>query len=251
MLTEEDFHKFTKFRIRAMGDRLREMVEDPTYDSWTFEERMKELIDAEDAARQSRKVAKLSREARFKQPGACIEDVLYLPGRNIGRDRVARWAECRWVEDREVMVMISRSGCGKSYIAQALGNAACRRLIRTRYTRLQDVCDDLNRSRVAGDGTYYERMDDYKTVPFLIVDDFLTTPVATQNAVDLFEIMEARENRRATLIASQLEPNEWYLRIEGELMADSILNRIATAARYVDLEGPNMREYLASQRKDE
>ena len=94
-------------------------------------------------------------------------------------------------------------------------------------------------------------MDDYKTVPFLIVDDFLTTPVATQNAVDLFEIMEARENRRATLIASQLEPNEWYLRIEGELMADSILNRIATAARYVDLEGPNMREYLASQRKDE
>ena len=93
-------------------------------------------------------------------------------------------------------------------------------------------------------------MDRLKNVQMLIIDDFMTTPIGTKNAVDLFEIMEAREGRRATLIASQLEPNEWYLRIEGELMADSILNRIATAARYVDLEGPNMRKYLAERRKE-
>ena len=97
--------------------------------------------------------------------------------------------------------------------------------------------DDLNRCRAAADGSYYQRMDAYKTVQLLIVDDFMTTPVTTQNVVDLFEIMEAREGRAATLIASQLEPNEWYLRIEGELMADSILNRVATGARYIDLTG--------------
>ena len=76
----------------------------------------------------------------------------------------------------------------------------------------------------------------------------MTTPITTQNAVDLFEIMEARESLAATPVASQLEPNEWYLRIEGELMADSILNRIATGARYIDLEGPNMREYFAKKK---
>ena len=108
----------------------------------------------------------------------------------------------------------------------------------------------LTKHSAAADGSYYLHMDAYKTVQLLIVDDFMTTPVTTQNAVDLFEIMEAREGRAATLIASQLEPNEWYLRIEGELMADSILNRVATGARYVDLDGPNMREYLARQ-KDE
>ena len=75
-------------------------------------------------------------------------------------------------------------------------------------------------------------------------DDFLTTPRGTQDAIDLFEIAEAHENRRATMVASQLEPNEWYLRIEGELVADSTLNRIATRARYLDVEGPNMREWL-------
>ena len=92
-------------------------------------------------------------------------------------------------------------------------------------------------------------MDEYKTVRLLIIDDFMTTPIETRNAIDLFEIMEAREHRRATLIASQLEPNEWYPRIEGELMADSILNRIATGARYIDLDGPNMREYLAKEKE--
>ena len=249
MLTEEDFDLFRQFRVKAMGDKLREMVDDPSYDEMTFEERMKVLIDAEASARRDRKVAKLVREARFKLPSACVEDVLYLKGRKLSKDRVLRWAECSWVDDCEVMVIISRTGCGKSFLSQALGNAACRRLIPTRYVRLADMFDALNRARAArGDGLYWTRLDAFKTVPLLILDDFMTTPVSTQNAIDLFEIMEAREGRCATIIASQLEPNEWYLRIEGELMADSILNRIATGARYVDLDGPNMREYFARRR---
>lgn len=248
MLSEEDFDLFRQFRVKAMGDRLREMVDDPSCDEMTFEERMKVLLDAEASARRDRKVAKLVREARFKLPSACVEDVLYLQGRKLSKDRVLRWAECSWVEDCEVMVIISKTGCGKSYLSQALGNAACRRLIPTRYVRLSDMFDELDRARVIGDGSYYQRMDALKSVQLLILDDFMTTPIATQSAVELFEVMESREGRKATIVASQLEPNEWYLRIEGELMADSILNRIATGARYVDLDGPNMREYMAGQR---
>ena len=93
-------------------------------------------------------------------------------------------------------------------------------------------------------------MDRLKTVKLLIVSDFMTTPISTQDAANLFEIMEAREGRQATLIASQLEPEEWCLRIEGELMADSILKRIATASRYLDIEGQNMREYFAEQKAE-
>ena len=225
MLTEEHFELFRQFRIKAMGDKLREMVEDESYDRFTFEEKMEMLIDAEAAARRERKVAKLA------------------------KDRINRLARCEWIGESEVVVVISKTGCGKSFVVQALGNAACRRLIPVRYTRLADICDDLNRARAAKDGSYFEKMDAYKSVALLLVDDFMTTPISTQNSVDLFEIMEAREGRRATVIASQLEPNEWYLRIEGELMADSILNRIATGARYIDLEGPNMREYFAKKRR--
>ncbi len=232
-----------------MGDKLREMVDDASYDKFTFEEKVGMLLDAESSARRDRKVAKYVKQAGFKTPSACIEDVVYLPDRTLNKDRIARYAGCEWVERCEVMVIISKTGGGKSFLCQALGNAACRKLIRVRYTRLADICEDLNRARAAGDGSYYELMDELKTVPLLIIDDFMTTPIATQNAVDLFEIMEAREKLCATLIASQLEPNEWYLRIEGELMADSILNRIATGARYIDLEGPNMRDYFAKKKQ--
>lgn len=156
MLSEEHFEMLTRFRVRAMGDKLREMVEDDAYDRHAFEERMEMLMEAEASARRDRKVAKLVHEACFKLPSACVEDVVYLKDRRLSRDRVARLAACDWVE-------------------------AC-------------------------------------------------------------------EGRAATLIASQLEPNEWYLRIEDELMADSILNRIATGARYIDLDGPNMREYFAKRK---
>lgn len=248
MLSEEHFEMLTRFRVKAMGDRLREIVEDESYDAYTFEEKMEMLIEAEASARRDRKVARLVRQASFKTPAACVEDVLYLPGRTLSKDRVLRLAECAWVEAAETVVVISKTGCGKSFLVQALGNAACRRLFQVRYTRLADICDELNRARISGGHGYYRAMDALKEVELLIVDDFMTTPIATQNSIDLFEIMEARENRRATVIASQLEPNDWYLRIEGELMADSILNRIATRARYIDLDGPNMREYFARQR---
>ena len=248
MLTEEDFARFTEFRIRAMGERLREMCEDEAYDSWSFEEKVKEMIDAEVAARRDRKVTKLVRQASFKDPSACVEDVIYLPERKLSKDRVVRLAECGWVENDEVVVVISKTGCGKSYLVQSLGNAACRKLMATRYVRLADLCAELNQARIAADGSYFELMDSFKSVRLLIIDDFLTTPIESMNCVDLFEILEAREGRRATIIASQLEPNEWYLRLEGAVIADSILGRVASACRYLDIDGPNMRKWLAENR---
>ena len=189
------------------------------------------------------------RDARFKAPGACVEDVIYMPERKLSKDRVNRLAECGWVESDEVLVVISKTGAGKSFLSQTIGNAACRRLMPTRYVRLADMCAELNRARLAGDGSYYEAMDRLKAVKLLIIDDFLTTPIETVNVVDLFEVLEAREGRRATLIASQLEPNEWYLRLEGEVIADSILGRVASACRYLDIYGPNMRRWLAENRQ--
>ena len=248
MLTEEDFAKFKEFRVTAMGNKLREIIDDPAYDLKTFEEKVKEMIDAQVMAKTTNKIQKLNKSAGFKLPNACVEEIVYLPERTLSKDRITRLATCKWVEDNEVVAIISKTGCGKSYIAQALGNAACRNLYSVRYRRLADIFADLNQARIACDGSYYEKIDEYKRVKVLIMDDFLTTPITTENAIDLFEILEAREQTGATLIASQLEPNEWYLRIEGELMADSILGRTGSTARYLDIDGPNMREYFAKKR---
>jgi len=249
MLTEEHFGLFTKYRVTAMGAKLREIIEDSTYDKMTFEEKIEAMIDAEIEARYNRKVDALCKKAGFKQKDACIEEISYLEGRTLSKDRMLRFSECSWIDERDNVIVLSSSGGGKSFVAQALGNAACRKEKTVLYRRFADLLRDLDIARV--NGNYYKTMDDVAEVELLIIDDFFTTPVSERGIIDLFEIMEAREGRGSTLLASQIDPAEWYLRIEAEVMADSILNRIVKRARIIDIEGPNMREYLAQKRAKE
>lgn len=247
MLTEEDFRLFTKWKMGAFGEKLREICEDDAYDALTFEEKVRLCIDAQAEARTNNRIAKMCREARFKQRDACVEDIVYLPGRSLSKDRVTRLAGCAWVDAMENLVIISETGGGKSYLAQALGVAACRRQHSVRYVRLNDMCRELTVAR--SEGELYPAIDRLAKVDLLIIDDFFTTPVEDgRNIVDLFEILEAREGRGSTMIASQLEPDQWYLRINEDLCADSILNRIVEHARFVDIKGPNMRDWLAKQK---
>jgi DNA replication protein DnaC len=249
MLTEEHFELFTKYKIRAMGDKLREIVEDCAYDNKTFEERIELMLEAEMDARYSRKVERLAKIAGFKQRGACVEDIVYIEGRSLNRDRIARFAKCDWVADHDNVVIISRTGGGKSYISQALGNAACRAEHSVIYRRLADLLRDLDIARTNGE--FYSEMDRVAGVELLILDDFFTTPVSERGIIDLFEILEAREGQRSTMFASQIDPAEWYLRIDAEVIADSILNRITKRARFIDIEGPNMREFMEERRRSE
>lgn len=247
MLGEEEFALFTKWRVGAFGRKLREIAESEECDGLTFEEKIGMCIEAELEARDNRKIEKAVREARFKLRTACVEEIYYLPDRSLTRDRIARLASCAWVEARENLVIISESGGGKSCVAQALGVSACRGLHTVRYARLNDMFREINVAR--SEGSLYDALDRFSKPGLLILDDFFTTPVENPlNAVDLFEILEAREGRGSTLIASQLEPDQWYLRINSDLCADSILSRVVEHARFLDIKGPNMREYTAKQK---
>lgn len=249
MLAEEEWALFKQMRVGVMGQRAREICNDPEWAGAPLEDVLREMPMAQVASKEDNKRRRLMSSAKFKIPGACLEEMICLPERKLDKSYISGLADCRWVEGREVIVIIATSGCGKSYLAQALGVAACRELHSVAYSRLQGVCGELNMGRIADDGSYYDSIDRFKRAEVLIVDDFLATPISTANSIDLFETMEAREGTGAAMIATHLEPEQWYLRIEGELMADSILNRLATGARYIDIEGPNMREYLANLRK--
>ena len=139
MISDDRFALFTKWRIGAFGRKLREICEDESFDGLTFEEKAGLCIDAELTARDSRKVEKAARSARFKIKGACVEEIYYLPDRTLSRDRIARLASCGWIEARENLVIVSESGGGKSYVAQALGVAARGNLMSVRYVRLNDM----------------------------------------------------------------------------------------------------------------
>lgn len=248
MLTEGGFAESAAFRARAMGQGPRETRGDESCDSRALEEKARETVDAEEAAGQARKAARLVGEARLREPAARVEDITHMPERKLGKGRVARLAERPRVEDDEVLAAISKTGRGKPLVAQAIGSAARGRPLPTRHVRPADFCAEPNRARLAKGGAHLQLMDRLRSIKPPIIDDFLATPMETASSVDPFEVLEAREGRRATMIASRLGPNEWHLRTGGELIADSILGRVASACRHLDIDGLNMRKWIADNR---
>lgn len=245
MITEEHFEMLKAFRIPAFAETLRSILDDSEYEKMGFEERIIHMIENESNARITRKIAKLNKQARFSVKTACMEDIIYLPDRSLDKEMLERLATCRFVKEAGKVIVLSETGCGKSYIVQALGNAACRNLHSVRYARMADMCRELDIARCQEN--YYKVIDSFTEVNLLILDDFFTEPISDENVTALFDIVETRSGKGALMIASQVEPDQWHLRIGTKVIADSILDRITHGARFIDLRGPNMRAWSASE----
>ena len=245
MTFEDTYDKLVSFRIRSFADKCMEIAEDPTYDGMGFLEKVALAVEVEDSVRHDRRVAKYHKEARFANPMACVEDIIYLPNRTLSKDTMLRLQRGDYIRDGRNVIVISPTGAGKSYLVQALGNSACRRGHRVRYIRHADLCRSLNIAR-KNDG-YYDLMEAFEETSLLILDDLFLEESSMANVTDLLEIVTHRADAKASIvIASQLEPEQWHLRIDTKIIADALLDRLVHNSYKIDLKGPNMREYCAS-----
>jgi DNA replication protein DnaC len=245
---EDTYKMLVSFRIKAFADECLRIADDPTCDKMTFLDKLTQATEAELYARHDRKVTKYNKEARFQNPMACVEDITYLPNRSLTRDSISRLEECRYINDGHNVVVISQTGAGKSFISQALGNAACRHEHKVRYIRHADLCREMHIARRTDE--HYEALAAFEDVDLLIIDDLFLEDSDMVATTDLFEIIAHRDGaRRPLILASQLQPQEWHLRIDTKIIADALLDRIVHNSYRIDIEGPNMREYFSSQSK--
>lgn len=241
-LTTDDMPLFTTLRMTAFGEAVIDIANDPAFDQWTFSQKIRHALEHETAARTERRVLKLLKASRSPNPAACVEDIHYLDGRNLTRDLVERLAACRWIDHTHNLVILGKSSVGKSYLAQALVNAACRRDYSAKYFRLDDLANQL---------AVYHRTDVHRLAflnalhacDLLVLDDFLTTPITSEIAAELLNILAAREGHGSTVVTSQFDPDDWYKSLHDAVIAESILNRIVSTAELVQLDGPNMRRH--------
>ena len=126
-LHPDDLEVFTSLRMTAFGQAVIDIANDPTFDEWTFSQKIRHALEQETAARGERRMMKLLKASRTPNPAACVEDIHYLPDRSLNREVVARLAACRWIDRTTNLVVLGSSSVGKSYLAQALVHAACRR----------------------------------------------------------------------------------------------------------------------------
>lgn len=242
MLTQQTLDRLHEMRLKGLADEFAAQTEQPEIRELSFEERLGLLVDAEYTYRQDRRLTRLLREARLRIP-ACMEDIDYRHQRGLDRPLLQSLAQCRWVRSHQSVLITGPTGCGKTYIACALANAACRQGFRARYYRLARFMAELATAK--GDGTHPKLLQKLARTDVLILDDWGLAPLTETESRELLEVIDDRVQSRSTVIASQLPIAEWHDTMSDPSAADAILDRLVHGAYKITLGGESMRKIHA------
>lgn len=240
--------KLRELRLPAMVAEYRRQMELPASQSLSFDDRLAMMVDAECLARFNKRLKRLIRQANLRESGACLEDLNYDPRREIDKNLVARLSDCVWIREGKNMIITGACGTGKTYLASAFGNAACRLGLKVRSVRVTRLLTDLFVGR--GDGSYNRILNDLKKPDLLILDDFGIAPLDPAACRDLLEVVDERHGVKATLITAQLPVSAWHALFEDPTVADAVLDRLVHNSYRFPLAGPTLRVGEAEQETD-
>jgi len=239
MLQNAIIQKLHAMRLGAMAGEFIRQTESADMASLTFEERFGMLTDAEWLSRENNRTRKLLAAAKLREPQACLENIDYDARRKLDRSYVARLSDLAWVKHGQNMILCGATGTGKTYLACAFGNAACRQGYKVRYYRVPRLLTDLAVGR--GDGSYNRLLKTLKGTQLLILDDWGLSPLTADEGRDLLEVIEDRHGNAATLICSQIPVAQWHALYEDSTIADAILDRLVHNSHRFTPEGPSKR----------
>lgn len=227
-------------RLGAMADAWSRQQTDPEMAALSFDERLGLLVDAEWVHRQNRRWARRIRDAQLRL-AAAPEAVDYHVPRGLDRGQFQQLLTGQWIAAHQTVLITGPAGCGKTFLACALGQAACRQDRRVRYIRLSRLLGELLVARL--EHTYPQALQAWAKVDVLIVDDW-GEPLNAEQARDLWEILDDRYQRAATLITSQVPVAQWHGLFADTTIADAVLDRIVHQAYRLELRGESLRKTL-------
>jgi DNA replication protein DnaC len=231
--------KMRKMKLLGMYRTFKTNLESEQVETYTPDEIIAHLVDAEWDERQNRNIEHKIKNARFRYKAA-LEDLHYHTDRNIDKNQVMRFADCDFIDKAESILITGSTGIGKSYIASALGYHACGMGYRVVYHNVPKLFSKLKMSKA--DGSYLKEIAKIERQHLLILDDFGIQPFDVQSRTALMEIIEDRHGKGALIITSQIPINKWYDVIGEQTIADAILDRIIHNAHRLELKGESLRK---------
>lgn len=231
--------KMRGLMLSGMADHYQSVLSMPAHLQPESPVLLPQLLEAELLYRNHRRTQTAIKNARFRYQ-ASVEEIICSQDRNLSRETLAMLADGSYIDRGENIIISGATGCGKSFLASALGYQACMQGRKVAYFSLPKLLQQLKSDKL--DGSFRKDIERIEKMNLLILDDWGLTPLDTQSRLALLQIIEDRHNRYATIITSQLPVSSWHSYINENTIADAILDRIIHKANRIELMGESLRK---------
>lgn len=231
--------KMRGLMLTGMADQYQAVLSMPAHQQPESAVILAQLLEAELLYRNHRRTQTAIKNARFRYQ-ASVEEIICSQDRNLTRETLSILADGSYIDRGENIIISGATGCGKSYLASALGYQACMQGRKVAYFSLPKLLQQLKSDKL--DGSFRKDMERIEKMNLLILDDWGLAPLDTQSRLALLQIIEDRHNRYATIITSQLPISSWHSYINENTIADAILDRIIHKANRIELMGESLRK---------
>jgi len=248
MLQHPTHDQLRDLKLHGMAHAFAEMQDNATAEELDHSQWLAMLLDREQIERDERKLTYRLRNARLRHGDACIEDVDYRSLRHLDKTLFLQLVQGKWIARKQNLIITGPCGVGKSWLACALGQKACRDDRSVLYKRVSKMFAELDLGRA--DGRHPRIFKTLIKTNLLILDDWGPEPLTADHRRDLMEIVEDRYQNSSIMITSQLPLEKWHDIIGDPTFADAILDRIVHNAHRLELDGPSMRKLKANMKEE-